>query len=302
MSASTVPPGHPAEDPVHPEPIRDTADLVPSADVVLVPFDGGHIPAVLLDGEPHVVLRPVAEALGLNWPAQYAKLRADGSARLTTVLAQLPGEDLPRRVVVSDLETFVIWLAGLRPGRVTEPANAEVTTWKRKAGRALREHFFGPRDQLDEIVVAERYLEALRQKRALEARVAADSSLVAQARTYNEADGLSTMRSFARDVQRWAQREHGHQLRQQEVFDFLGELGMISRATASERNQATRWAERNGYAVNKSAVFERGDGRFGVSKYARLTPRGEGYAWRKICAAVGECGAPRLWSIGGDVA
>jgi phage antirepressor YoqD-like protein len=283
-------------DDIHIPTPRTAADLVPSTEVVMVPFDGGHIPAALLDGEPHVVLRPVAEALGLTWPQQYARLRADASARLGTVVARLPDDEAPRHAVVSDLETFVVWLAGLRSSWLGGSARDEIVTWKRQAGRALREHFFGPREQLDEIVVAERYLDALRQKRALEARLADDAPLVAQARTYNEADGLSTMRSFARDVQRWAEREHGCQIRQQEVFDILGELGMIIRATPGEHNQATRWAERHGYAFNKNTVYDRGDGRNGTAKYARLTPRGEGYAWRKIYEAINARGTLRLLS------
>jgi hypothetical protein len=41
------------------------------------------------------------------------------------------------------LETFTLWLGGLQPSRVREEARATVLAYKREAGRALREHFFG---------------------------------------------------------------------------------------------------------------------------------------------------------------
>lgn len=118
------------------------------AELIAVPFDGGPLPATLVNGEPHVVLRPVVEALGLDWKSQHAKLSADEAARMVLVTTQLPGDRQSREVTAVDLETFTLWLAGLQPGRVAERARPGVVAYRRSAGRALREHFFGKARQL----------------------------------------------------------------------------------------------------------------------------------------------------------
>jgi hypothetical protein len=48
--------------------------MVPSerqpSDIVPVPFMDGFIETVLVDDEPHVVLKPTVEAMGLDWEPQ----------------------------------------------------------------------------------------------------------------------------------------------------------------------------------------------------------------------------------------
>jgi phage antirepressor YoqD-like protein len=141
----------------------DNRPQIVRADTILVPFDGGPLPAVLLDGDPRVVLRPVVEAVGLDWKSQHAKLSADEAACMVLVTTQLPGDRQAREYAVVDLETFTLWLAGLQPGRVAAHARAAVVAYRKRAARVLREHFFptsrtvaamSPRE-LAELVIAE---------------------------------------------------------------------------------------------------------------------------------------------------
>ncbi len=111
----------------------------------------------------------------------------------------------------------------------------------------------------------------------------------AQAETYAEADGLTTKRSFARDViQRFSPR--GVKITHQQVYDFLGYIGLITRAATSEHDQATTPAVNAGRAKNSTKLIERSDGTFMKVKYGKLTSKGELYAWKHIYAAIGEHG------------
>lgn len=194
----------------------------------MVPFEGGHIPAVMLDGDPHVVLKPVAESLGLAWTRQLAKLRADSSSCVTLVVTQLPGDDRSRQVIVVSLDTFVVWLAGLQPGRVAEHARAAVVLWKGKAGRALREHFFGPRSTspalpTDYLSALEHLVAKERERKALEAR---NAELEPAARSWTvlaDAVGDYSLRDAAQILDRDPAIETG----QNRLLGSLHDLGWV---------------------------------------------------------------------------
>ncbi|HEV2782054.1 MAG TPA: phage antirepressor N-terminal domain-containing protein [Actinophytocola sp.] len=214
------------------------SELVPRADVVMVPFEGGHIPAVLLDGDPHVVLRPVAEALGLAWTRQLAKLKADNSTCVTLVVTQMPGDDQARQVVVVDLETFTVWLASLQPSRVGEHARDAVVTWKRKAGRALRAHFFGPRAATtapaaqdvpaDYEAALVHLLAKVRENKALTARNAELEPKAEAHDAYMAAQGGHLIREVAK-----ALRQEWPDLKVHELFNFLVAERLVFRRSAA---------------------------------------------------------------------
>src|SRR5574341_708429 len=109
----------------------------------------------------------------------------------------------------------------------------------------------------------------------------------AQAETYAEADGLITKRAFARDVIQWY-TPRGIKITHQQVYDFLGYIGLITRAATSEHDQATTHALNEGRAKNSTKKYERSDGTIVKVKYGKLTPKGEKYAWKRIFAAIGE--------------
>lgn len=115
-----------------------------TAEVIAAPFMSGHIPCFMHDGEPMVILKPIAEdVMGLSWPRQYAKLSADQTACVAFKAIQVPGDDQVRRHMGISLETFAVWLARLQPSRVKPEARETVLAYQREAGRALRAHFFG---------------------------------------------------------------------------------------------------------------------------------------------------------------
>jgi DNA-damage-inducible protein D len=122
-----------------------------------------------------------------------------------------------------------------------------------------------------------------------EARVAELEPAAAQAEAYAEADGLTTKRAFARDVQQWY-TPRGIKVTQQQVFDFLGYIGLITRMAGSEHDQATATAVKEGRAKNSTKNVKMPDGTIIKVKYGKLTGKGEQYAWKRIYAAIGEHG------------
>jgi hypothetical protein len=126
-------------------------DMTPQTEVVAVPFLGGQIPCFMHEGEPMVILKPIVEdAMRLSWPRQYAKISADQTACVAFKAIRLPHDDRVRKHMGVSLETFTVWLARLQPSRVADEAREIVLTYQREAARALRNHFFGQRAEVEQ--------------------------------------------------------------------------------------------------------------------------------------------------------
>lgn len=111
----------------------------------------------------------------------------------------------------------------------------------------------------------------------------------ALAETYAGAGGVVTVRTFARNVQQWAQ-PRGIKVLQDQVFDFLGYIGMIIRANTSEKGQATAHALKAGWCENNTKDYETKTRGMLLTTYARLTQKGVDHAWKRVYAALGEFG------------
>ncbi|WP_326642922.1 phage antirepressor KilAC domain-containing protein [Streptosporangium sp. NBC_01755] len=133
-----------------------------------------------------------------------------------------------------------------------------------------------------------------------EARADEFESGHAQAELYASADGLTAKRAFARDVQQWC-APRKIKVTQQQVFNFLGHIGLIIRSAGSEHDQATAQAIKDLRAENATKKVEMPDGTILKVKYGKLTSKGEKYAWDRIYKAIGEHGTLDLDVIKGVV-
>ena len=98
-----------------------------------------------------------------------------------------------------------------------------------------------------------------------------------------------TVRTFARNVQQWAQ-PRGIKVLQEHVFDFLGMIGMVIRSKTSEKGQATATAIKAGWCENSTTAYETHTRGALLTTYARLTPQGVDHAWKRIHSAIGKFG------------
>lgn len=145
-------------------------ERVHRAECIPVPFLDGFIPAVMINGKPSIIIKPIVDLLGIAWAPQYTKLSAARWACITLVVTQVPGDAQPRQWVALSMRGFVVWLAGIQEGRVREEAQETVIRYKEEAGDALEEHFFGKPDAFG---LPKTFAEALelaaRQQRMIEA-------------------------------------------------------------------------------------------------------------------------------------
>lgn len=87
------------------------------SEIVRVPFHGDDILTVDMNGKPHVVLRPALESIGVDYAAQYTKLKSRSWATIghcPTVAA----DGKTRDMVTVDVRTFAMLLANIDENRV----------------------------------------------------------------------------------------------------------------------------------------------------------------------------------------
>lgn len=110
----------------------------PAAAVVRVPFHGTEIHTVLIDGEPHVVIRPTIEGMGLDYSAQLQKLRR----RSWATVGQCPtvaDDGKVRDMATVDLETWAMLLANIDENRVAPETKTLVVEYQKESAKALRD-------------------------------------------------------------------------------------------------------------------------------------------------------------------
>lgn len=90
----------------------------------------------------YVALRPVCEALGLDFSAQSRRLLRQPWTCVAMMATQMPGDDQSREATFIDRRTFTMWLATIDTGRVKNEHTRElVRTYQCEAADALDKYF-----------------------------------------------------------------------------------------------------------------------------------------------------------------
>ena len=110
-------------------------------DLITIPFHDSPITAALIDGAPHVALRPVCEAMGIDYSAQYRRLQRTPWARVAMAATHDATGRLQDMVMI-DRRTFTMWLATIDAARLKTPgARGAVEVFQSEAADALDAYF-----------------------------------------------------------------------------------------------------------------------------------------------------------------
>ena len=94
-------------------------------------------------GDRFVVLRPIVEALGLNWSGQYLRLNRHPvlSSTVCMMQTQVPGDDQQREVVSLPIEQFHGWLFTIDASRVKPEAKDKLIAYQMECFDVLHSYF-----------------------------------------------------------------------------------------------------------------------------------------------------------------
>lgn len=124
-------------------------------DLIALDFHGDSLLLADVNGKPHVVLKPAVEALGLDYPTQYNKLRG----RSWATVGQSPmvaSDGRVREMTTVDVRTFLMLLATIDERRVAKDVAPKLVMYQAEVADAIESYWtkggaINPRASEDEL-------------------------------------------------------------------------------------------------------------------------------------------------------
>lgn len=141
-------------------------------EAVKLDLSAGSIHTTLVDGQPHVILRPAVEALGLDWKNQHAKLKTRSWASVVQSTMQLPGDTQARTHSLAPVRTFLMLLATVNEHRVKEEIRPTLVAFQNETADAIEAYWtqggaINERATDEQLDALEQQIEERRIRRAL---------------------------------------------------------------------------------------------------------------------------------------
>jgi phage antirepressor YoqD-like protein len=264
-------------------------------------FHGDQVVVVTDEHGSWAVLGQLCQNLTLDAESQRQAIgRKSWSEGKTCVMqVMLPGQDRAYPQFLIHERIVPMWLANITTSRIKDGAKRDkVEQAQAELADALYAYVTnrGPKPaELTRLEILRMALEAEEQNQVLRAekleltsKVAELAPMAAQAEHYRSADGLIAVADFANDLKGWAKQIHDVRVLHPEVWDFLGEIGLIIRGNTIRRNRPTAFAIEKDYVREKKTTFDTSTRGLQASWSPRLTPAGAGYAWDKAVIRITE--------------
>lgn len=128
-------------------------------EVVQLDLSAGSIQTTLIDGVPHIVLKPAVEELGLSFPAQFRKLQTRSWA-VVAQQATTGADGKTYQMAAVPVRTFLMLLATVNENRVSEEARSTLVAFQNETADAIEAYWtqggaINPRaseEQLDSLI------------------------------------------------------------------------------------------------------------------------------------------------------
>ena len=108
--------------------------------ISMIPFHGTNIQSVEIDGNPHIVLKPMVESIGMDYSRQLQKLKGKSWATMG-MTATVGADGKSREMTVIDLRTLTMWLATIDENRVSEEARPLVVAYQSEVADAIEAYW-----------------------------------------------------------------------------------------------------------------------------------------------------------------
>jgi anti-repressor protein len=115
----------------------------------------------------------------------------------------------------------------------------------------------------------------------------------AEADHHRAADGCMAIGDFANKLKAWALQNCGVRILHEEVWDFLGEIGLLIRGNTIRKNEPTSFATERDFVRTKTTRYPTKTRGEQVSTSPRLTTPGAGWAWDRAVIRLNDYGTLR---------
>jgi hypothetical protein len=111
-----------------------------STEIARISLSSGAVETVMIDGQPHIVLKPAVAALGLDYSAQLKKLKARtwGTVVETATVAD---DGKARAMAAVPVRTFLMLLATVNENRVSDGARPILVAFQNETADAIESYW-----------------------------------------------------------------------------------------------------------------------------------------------------------------
>ena len=107
---------------------------------ITVPFHGADLYVVEHNGQPYTPMKPVVLGMGLDWAAQFSKLKANPSRWGIAEIA-IPTISGVQSMICLPLRKLFGWLSGINIGKIRESLRERVTVFQNECDDALWQYW-----------------------------------------------------------------------------------------------------------------------------------------------------------------
>lgn len=229
------------------------------------------------DGTPYAVASDFAKTMGYRQTKNALDLLDEEEKGFA--LTETPGGRQRLAVVLEDGMWELIFRSTLPGAKAIKARVKAILREIRETGRYEAQPPAQPPARLSNRDLALMVIAEADRAEAAEQRVAELEPMAAQAAHYRSAEGLIAVGDFANDLKGWAARQLGLRVLHPQVWEFLGEIGLLIRGNTLRRNEPTAYAVEHDYIRAKKTEFETKSRGLQTSSTPRLTPKGAGWAW-----------------------
>ncbi|EAB8439262.1 phage antirepressor N-terminal domain-containing protein [Salmonella enterica subsp. enterica serovar Newport] len=104
-------------------------------------FHGDKLYIVVHKNEPYVAMRHIVEGMGLNWKAQYRRLKQRFETCVVEMTTQVPGDDQRRLVTCLNLRKLPGWLMTINANKVNPEIRDRVIQYQQECDEALYDYW-----------------------------------------------------------------------------------------------------------------------------------------------------------------
>mgnify|MGYP000927415280 CR=1 FL=1 len=109
--------------------------------VAAIDFHGDRLFAYQNGDQAYVAMRPIVEALGLDWSGQVQRIRRDDVLSEGVVMMPTPSAGGLQEALCLPIDLINGWLFGVDANRVKPELRDKITLYRRECFRALSDHF-----------------------------------------------------------------------------------------------------------------------------------------------------------------
>lgn len=108
---------------------------------MIVPFHGDELLIVEHNGQPYAPMKPIVEAMGLDWKSQYRKIASKFKSCMVKMTIQMLGDNQSREVIMMPIRKLPAWLYSVEPNMVKPKLRDKIVMYQEECDDVLWSHW-----------------------------------------------------------------------------------------------------------------------------------------------------------------